>query len=152
MSREGCLGGRAAWLPFNSLEWIWDTVRVRPLLPFSGFTRETASAAGLRQRNVTSISSWLNRHLELGQRQQAVLAARLLLTRKVFTLAWCLGGNSIELFWNEKCPENRNENWNYRVIQSPWIFWPPPFLWPRLTDLDILRRGDRRVSQVFFYV
>ena len=22
------------------------------------------------------------------------------------------GGNSIALFWNEKTPENRNENWN----------------------------------------
>ena len=23
-----------------------------------------------------------------------------------------LGGNSIDFFWNEKCPENWNENWN----------------------------------------
>ena len=22
------------------------------------------------------------------------------------------GGNSIDFFWNEKCPENWNENWN----------------------------------------
>ena len=42
--------------------------------------------------------------------------------------------------------------WNYRESNSSCIFWHHTFLWPRLTYLDVLWRGDSRVSEVFWCI
>ena len=36
-----------------------------------------------------------------------------------------LGGNSIDFFWNEKCPKNWNENWNefWKEIWNEILFY-----------------------------